>query len=115
MSNFIRLLQNRQLDKCWTDTRFKKLDCNYQHFYFPQHLYDIVETEEFQRIEEKRIPLFLGTQFGLFPDIQKHFSDGGNGILVGILCKSLLSGCVAGVKITYYRNNSFTELSFWKA
>ena len=115
MSNYIRILQNIELDKCWTETRFKWLETSYPYFYFPEHLVDIVEIEEFLQIEEKRLPLFLGTQFGISPRIDTHFGDGKNGVLVAILTKSMLSGCVAGLKIAYYKDNKLKELSFLRA
>jgi hypothetical protein len=58
---------------------------------------DIVEFEEFIIIEEQRTPLFIGSQFGIYPKIDDipQFFNGEK--LIAILAKSLLSGCVSGL------------------
>ena len=111
--NFIKLLQNRYQDKSFSDIRFKRLADKYPHFYFPSHLYDIVGKEEFQIIEDKRFPIFVGHQFGINPRIKDHFGDGKDGVLIAILNKSVLSGLVSGLKIVYYKNNQLNELAFY--
>lgn len=40
MPKFIQFLQNRQEDEAWSDTRFKKIAHEYQHF-ISQNIYII--------------------------------------------------------------------------
>ena len=70
--------------------RFKRLDKDYPPFEIDQSLIDIVEMEEFIKIEEQRIPLFIGSQFGINPKIDDmpEFFNGRK--LIAILGKSLL-------------------------
>lgn len=113
MSYFNTMLSNIQQDGRWSDIRFKILPFQNNCFRFPEFLYDIVDESEYQRIEEKRLPLFIGSQFGIYPQPEKYFADKKEPILVGILNKSMLSGLVAGLKISTYENNQFNKLSFF--
>lgn len=106
------MLYNRQRDKCWLNVRFKIMEHQNHCFRFPEFLFDIVDEAEYHRIEEKRFPLFIGSQFGIHPKPEKYFQDSKEPVLVGILAKSMLSGHVAGLKIAYYIDGQFTELSF---
>ena len=83
--------------------RFKCLDKGYPRFDFDDKLIDIVSDFDFSKIENNRIPLFIGSQFGINPRINE-ISDFFNGDkIIAVLGKSLLSGCVAGLSI--YRIN----------
>lgn len=79
--------------------RFKKLDKGYPRFEIDKALIDIVEFDEFIKIEERRIPLFIGSQFGINPriDDMPEFFNGRK--LIAILNKSLLSGHVSGLSL----------------
>ncbi len=57
-----------------------------------------VELEEFREIESDRLPLFAGSQFGIFPRLEDVFNDTKERTVV-ILNFSMLSGCMAGVSI----------------
>ena len=113
MSYFNKMLYNIQQDGCWTDVRFKIMRYQNDCFRFPHSLYDIVNEEEYNQIEEKRFPLFISTQFGGYPKPEKHFGGNKEPILVGILSKSQLSGLVYGLKISHYKDGKFTKISFF--
>lgn len=83
------------------DKRFKILPKGYPPFELDPDYFDVVDLVEFNKIENNRIPLFIGTQCGIFPrpnNIEGFFN--GNKI-AAILGKSLLSGHVAGVSIYF--------------
>ncbi len=93
MKNFI---QNPQFGK----KRFKRIANNFPDKVELDDTYvDLVDIEDFIKIEDERIPLFIGTQFGIYP----HFEDIPNFFngkkLVAILGKSLLSGVVSGLSL----------------
>lgn len=83
--------------------RLKRLNVGYPPFDIDEDLVDWVDLEEFIRIEENRLPLFIGSQFGIHPNLNElpNFYNGEK--LIAILGMSLLSGCVAGLSI--YRLN----------
>ena len=85
-------LNRFQQNKFWKDYRFKKLNSGYPRFDFPIELIDEVEIEDFLLAEDSRIPLFVGSQFGVHPNPEETFKNTGNSILVAKLDKSLLSG-----------------------
>jgi len=106
-------IQNNEKSMLWL--KHFKDNKQFSHFRFkiPQSkhyididkdLIDIVDKETFLKIEENRIPLFLGTQFGVYPqyDIKEiaHQSR-----IIAILGKSLLSGNVSGVTFYKLRKN----------
>lgn len=88
-----------QKDDVNRNKRFKILNCGYPNFVLDSKHYDIVELEEFNRIEDDRLPLFIGTQFGIAPKIENltNFFNGEKEI--AILGKSALSGAVSGLSI----------------
>lgn len=73
---------------------FKRLNKGYPPFEIDKALIDIVEFEEFIKIEEQRIPLFIGTQFGIYPRIDDMPQLFNGEKLIAILHKSILSGGV---------------------
>ncbi len=79
--------------------RFKKLNVDYPPFEIDEAIIDTVEWDEFIKIEEHRIPFFIGSQFGINPRIieMPEFFNGKK--LVAILSKSLLSGHVSGLNL----------------
>ena len=82
------------------NVRFKMLDNDMSRLVHAKcELIDLVNFEKFIDTEEDRIPIILGTQFGLYPRVEeiKELFNGEKEI--AILCKSLLSGHVAGLKI----------------
>lgn len=98
-----------QKDDANRNKRFKMLNCGYPNFVLDTKYYDIVELDEFNRIEDDRLPLFIGTQFGIAPKIENlaNFFNGEKEI--AILGKSALSGNVSGLSI--YKIES-TDMSF---
>jgi hypothetical protein len=85
----------------------------YPLFIFSEELLDIVEENQFLSIEKNRIPLFIGSQFGVSPKKQFRYNENEE-ILIAILSKSLLSEVVYGLviyKITprIVENNSIIE------
>jgi hypothetical protein len=86
-------------DERFTLLRFKRLDKGYPSFEIDDNLIDFVDDLEFNRIEEDRMPLFIGSQFGITPRINQipEFFNGKKH--VAILGKSLLSGTVSGLTI----------------
>jgi hypothetical protein len=88
--------------------RFKRLDTRYPPFDIDGSLIDNVERDHFIKIEAGRIPLFIGSQFGLVPDIirKREFFNGKKQIAV--LNQSLLSGFVSGLTIYQIEENEQT-------
>lgn len=79
--------------------RFKTMSKNSHFSNIDEELIDIVSADEFVRIESDRVPLFLGSQFGIAPrmnDIEGFFEEVR---LCAILGKSMLSGHVAGLTL----------------
>jgi len=92
--------------------RFKKLDKGfyaYPPFDIDKTLIDEVDIETFIKIEENRIPLFIGTQFGVYPSVDKSPKFLCQDKIVAILGKSLLSGQVSGLGIFKLLSNSNFE------
>lgn len=60
---------------------------------------DFVPRKEFFTPEPNRLPLFIGSQFGIRPNLHsnKEFLTGQ--LRIAVLAKSQLSGCVAGLQI----------------
>ncbi len=92
-------INNLRKDERFKDIRLKRLEKGYPPFEIDESLIDVVSAEEFVKIEEKRLPLFIGSQFGIHPDMNKipDFFNGHK--LIAILAKSLLSGNVDGLSI----------------
>ncbi|MFN3299394.1 MAG: hypothetical protein ACK41Z_04295 [Sediminibacterium sp.] len=86
-------------DRHYGTMRFKWLGFQIPPFEIDEKLFDNVKKDDFNKIEINRIPLLLGSQFGLSPNIDliPEFFNGNK--LVAILSKSLLSGRVAGLSI----------------
>lgn len=86
-------------DQEYAGKRFKRLERGYPPFQIDEDLIDVVLYEDFIKIEEDRIPLFIGCQFGDYPRINKQPGFFNGQKIIAILGKSLLSGHVAGVGI----------------
>lgn len=108
-------MENRPWTTCWIkkfkeeqknrQKRFKRLERGYPPFELDESLIDIVDMEEFILIEEFRIPIFVGSQFGIYPRLEKmpEFFNGRK--VIAILSKSLLSGHVSGLTIYQIEEN----------
>ena len=96
-------IEKFKADPEYCNKRFKIINGEgyIQHLYIDPDLIDLVTEEEFQLIEEDRIPLGIGSQCGINPRmISNENSTFFNGEkIVALLCKSLLSGRVHGIKI----------------
>jgi len=86
-------------DPNYSQIRFKRLEKGYPPFEIEESLVDVVSEEEFVRIEETRLPLFIGSQFGIHPEMVKIHDFFNGHKLIAILAKSLLSGRVDGLSI----------------
>ena len=91
-SHLLKWVQRLKDNPEYQNTRFKILNVGYPPFIFSKELLDIVDENDFLTIEKERIPLFIGSQFGVRPKIQFPYYDN---IIIAILSKSLLSGHVA--------------------
>jgi hypothetical protein len=101
-------------DKNWNKLRFKKLKNGYPIFKFPEHLIDDVDIEQFLLVEENRLPLFIGSQFGIHPNPNEIFKNVTKSILIAKMNKSLLSGLVSGLSISVYKEGVIRELEYFK-
>lgn len=88
-----------QADPIYCNMRFKKLGNTYPLFEIDDGLIDEVEIEEFLCYDPDRIPFFIGSQFGIIPYFKNIPGLRDSDRLVAILNKSLLSGCVAGLRL----------------
>jgi hypothetical protein len=82
--------------------RFKKLIeglGGYPPFDIDESLVDLVDIETFVKKEVTRIPLLIGTQFGIYPRLDEVSLFFKEEIIFAILGKSVLSGHVAGLGI----------------
>ena len=87
-------------DEIYGDIRLKKLDGGK---YVPYKISSIkvenVSLEMFLELEDGRLPLIIGTQFGFFPRLNTIPGFYLEPRLVALLSKSALSGNVAGLSI----------------
>ncbi len=104
-------LNKFQKDSLHGHKRFKRLPTGYPTFEMNEDLIDTVDYDKFIEIEEDRIPLFIGSQFGTEPDINK-MSDLFNGRkLIAILNTSLHSGHVDGLYLCQIEEGDSTYSS----
>lgn len=90
-----------QKDSEWKNIKFKTTNYKYPPFEIPVNMVEEVDRKTFWTVEQNRIPLFIGTQFGVCPisiDSREVLARFNNGFFA-ILSKSGLSGVVVGVKI----------------
>ena len=88
--------------------RFKMLASGYPVFEFPESLLEEVDLSDFYKAEEDRFPLYIGTQFGIFPIDYPIASFEGKRI--AILRKSQLSGHQEGITIYEMREGKKKEI-----
>ena len=86
-------------DKNFGHMRFKRLNVGYPMFDFDDELIDTVELDKFIKVEKNRLPLFIGSQFGIHPKMVNIPGFASEDRIIAVLAKSLLSGCVAGLSI----------------
>ena len=105
-------IEKFKVDAVYGAKRFKKLDVGYPSFDIDETIVDIVNLDDFIKIEDNRIPLFIGSQFGIKPDINKLSGFFNGEKEIAILNKSMLSGVVSGLGIfqihdddTVFKNN----------
>jgi S-adenosylmethionine synthetase len=92
------------------------IENNYLPFHTPEGLVQKVRYEEFLKDERtERIPIFLGSQFGLFPAGYKYLLPLNDGALHAIISKSMLSGTVGSLKLNRWNaeTESFETLKTW--
>ncbi len=97
--NEITWMLSLQAHNYFSEIRFKVLKNFSLRFNIDTRFVDLVDRNTFNKIEDDRIPFFLGTQFGIYPRIDEMpvFFNGEK--LVAFLNKSLLSGHVSGLNI----------------
>lgn len=86
----------------YSKLRFKKLDngfCGYPPFDFDDKFLDVVDFDTFIKVEENRLPMFVGTQFGVYPRLINLPDFYEKNQIVAILGKSLLTGTVTGLSL----------------
>ena len=129
-------IRHLRKDSKYGNIVFKRLEKGfrgYPHFVIDEDLLDVVDLEVFCKTEVDRVPLFIGTPLGIYPNlfgIPDFFSDDR---IVAILGKSLFTGVVAAlsfyafpagssglgesIKIASFRNEiqkiSFNEDTSW--
>ena len=79
--------------------RFKKLKKGYSPLVIPLELIDEVDANEFYEEETDRLPLFINTQYGIFPKEESLPGFMTNGRMIAYISKSILSGAVACLAI----------------
>lgn len=87
-------------DPTWSHVRFKtfgKLP-GYIPDRFPARLWELVSREDFEKVEENRLPLFMGTQFGISPRPHTVLPNDQERI-IAILGYSALSGNIGGLSV----------------
>lgn len=89
-------------DEAFGCLRFKITRTFSAPFEFPAHILYRVSREEFCITEEDRIPLFIGSQFGIAPYFDEVPELFDRPKIIAILEKSMLSGHVAGLSIRQY-------------
>lgn len=88
--------------------KFKMLASGYPPFMFPKNRLEEVDSLDFYKAEKECLPLFIGTQFGVYPkDISLNFFEGGR---IAILEKSLLSGVQSAIIIYEINNGERVEI-----
>jgi len=92
-------LKSFQASSKFGNMTFKCLDVNFPLFEKKDEFFTKVDLATFNKIEEDRIPFFIGTQFGIYPNINKLEGFFNGRKQVALLAKSLLSGLVHGLII----------------
>jgi hypothetical protein len=99
---FVDVMQRNEEYK---NIRFKKLNIGYPMFVLNPHLFDEVDIVEFLEIEQNRLPLFIGSQFGKSPRLEEIYTVEDENRIIAVLRKSILSGTVAGLTIYLLKKN----------
>jgi hypothetical protein len=87
-------------DEIYGNIRLKILDGGqYVPYNISSILVEPVGLDLFLKIEDKRLPLIIGTQFGFFPRLNNIPGFNLEPRVVALLSKSVLSGNVAGIAI----------------
>lgn len=89
--------------------KFKVLEHDIPEFKLSKNSFDYVSKKDFIKNEKSRVPLFIGTQFGIFPKEYIELENFKNR-KIAILGKSLLSGAQSGIKHFTLDENTLVEL-----
>jgi|LakMenE01Jun11ns_1017448.scaffolds.fasta_scaffold9317263_1 hypothetical protein len=92
-------LKSFQASSKFGNMTFKCLDVNYPLFEKKDEFFTKVDLATFNKIEEDRIPFFIGSRFGIYPNINKLEGFFNGRKQVALLAKSLLSEFVYGLII----------------
>ena len=90
---------NYRNDSEFSQIRFKRLKQDKYHYDFIDDWIDVVTPEDFFTHEPDRLPLFIGSQFGIWPYLNKYEKFMDRSLRIAILGKSMLSGCVSGLRV----------------
>lgn len=90
------------------DLRLKKTTSDFRVMRIDESRYDLVDKAMLAINEVNRIPLLLGSQFGVSPRPEIAFAPDYNGH-VAVLGKSMLSGVVAGLSIYEIKDQQLGE------
>lgn len=88
--------------------KFKMLASGYPSFRFPEDLLEEVDLHDFYKAEEERLPLYIGTQFGIYPNSFPIRTFEGKKI--AILDKSQLSGSQFSIILYEIREGQKVEI-----
>lgn len=104
-----------KLDARFANVRLKALSNHYLGKTEVGDTLDLVDVEVFFQLESNRLPLFVGSQFGLHPRLDNIKLVDGH--LVAVLCKSMLSGYISGLQIGRYHaiSQSFENVVFYSS
>jgi hypothetical protein len=99
-------------DPIYGTKRFKTLKAYQGSIQIDPDIVDYVSEEEFVKVEQDRIPLGVGSQFGIYPTIvykpDSVFFNGEK--VVALIFKSLLSGHVDGLHLFHIGKDEKTFL-----
>lgn len=111
----VKCFNNFFKDSFWKDYSFKILNKGYPEFEYPKDKMSIVKFEHFADNENSKIPLLVGSQFGIHPNPKEVFRGVDKVLLVARLNKSLLSGVVHGLGLYIYHKENFKEVAYFKS
>ena len=94
-------------DEIYGDIQLKKLaGAQYLPYKISSVIVETVGLDEFLKLEDGRLPLLIGTQFGFFPRLNTINGFFLEPRIIALLSKSALSGNVAGMTICLINDRS---------
>ncbi len=94
-------------DEIYGNIQLKKLEgAQYLPYKISSVIVETVGLDEFLKLEDGRLPLLIGTQFGFFPRLTTINGFFLEPRIIALLSKSALSGNVAGLTICLINDRS---------